>query len=156
MKTISCKNNFDQIVKIPKNKFFFRPAVYGVIVKNNKVVMLTNKGNNKLWFPGGGVEIGEKMETALKREVLEETGLKIEIKKFLLFKENFFYDQPSDGAFHGFLFFFLCKIKGKNKFNQTDLEDDVFNPQWIEIKKIKQENISDLSKDLFNLLQNLK
>lgn len=53
--------------------------------------MLRNKGNGRLWLPGGGVEIGEKIEDGLKREIDEEVGIKIKIGKLVLAKENFFY-----------------------------------------------------------------
>lgn len=64
MDLISCNNNFGKAVKIPKEKFFFRPSVYGLLKQKNKILTLTNKSNKKLWFPGGGVEIGEKMDEA--------------------------------------------------------------------------------------------
>ena len=60
-------------------------------------------------MPGGGVEVGEKIEESLKREIVEETGLSVEIGKMILAKENFFYYQPLDHAFHAFLFFYICK-----------------------------------------------
>ena len=161
MKTIFCKNNFDQIVNIPKEKFIFRPSVYGIILNKNKIVVLRNKSNNKIWFPGGGIEIYERLEEALKREIHEETGLDVEIKELLLTKENFFYykstnDVYPNSAFHAFLFFYLCYPKGDiSKFNPTDLTEESIDPKWINISEIKKEEISDLSEDLFKLLQNL-
>ena len=47
MAMIKCKNNLDQIVELPADKFVFRPSVYGIIVDQKEVVMLKNKGNEK-------------------------------------------------------------------------------------------------------------
>lgn len=50
-----------------------RTGVRAVIWDNNKLLMMkSNRGNYK--FPGGGMEDGEDEQTALKRELLEETG----------------------------------------------------------------------------------
>jgi len=68
-----------------------KPSVYALIVNGDKIVTMKNKGNGKFWFPGGGAEIGEKIEEALKREVREETGLIVKIEEMVLCKENFFY-----------------------------------------------------------------
>ncbi|WDM31136.1 NUDIX hydrolase [Paenibacillus mucilaginosus] len=39
-------------------------------------VLMEQRSDNKCWcFPGGGIELGEKVEDAATREVLEETGL---------------------------------------------------------------------------------
>jgi 8-oxo-dGTP diphosphatase len=63
-----------------------RIAAKAVIVKDGKVLILreaatygdgTQQGRYHL--PGGRVEIGERFEEALRREVLEETGLHINI-----------------------------------------------------------------------------
>lgn len=61
------------------------------IVRDKEVLVMSNKSNDKLWFPGGGIEIHETLEEGLKREVKEETGLEIEIQELALTKESFFY-----------------------------------------------------------------
>ena len=156
MKTISCRNNFGQIVDLPKEKFIFRPSAYGIIINQDKVVVVRNKSNNKLWFPGGGLEIEERLEEALTREIREETGLEVEIKKFLFTKENFFYYQPTDSAMHSFLFFYLCYPKGDFcNFKPTDLNDESVDPRWMKIYEIKKEEIGDIVDDLFKVLQKL-
>lgn len=156
MKNIECKNNFGKLVSVPLEKFFFRPSVYGLIVDGEKIVTLRNKGNGKIWFPGGGVEIGEKIDEALKREIKEETGLDVEIGKMVLFKENFFYYQPLDEAYHAFLLFFVCGVKNK-KIIPDDKVDDLEskNPRWTEISSIKKEDIGDLGEDLYRTINNL-
>jgi 8-oxo-dGTP diphosphatase len=50
-----------------------------IIRESDKYAGGTNKG--KYDFPGGKVKAGEKLEDALKREVFEESGLRVEIVK---------------------------------------------------------------------------
>jgi mutator protein MutT len=155
-KFISCKNNFGETVSLPLEKFFFRPSVYGIILDQEKVVTMRNKSNSKIWFPGGGIEIGEKMEDALKREVKEEAGLEITVGKLLLFKENFFYYQPFDKAYHAFLFFFLCKTENPSLIDDELVDDhESKEPRWTDVKEIKKDDISDLNEDLFGLIKSL-
>ncbi|WP_322173690.1 NUDIX hydrolase [Acutalibacter caecimuris] len=62
---------------LPKNgSIYRRTAARGVILRAGKLLMIhTDAGDYK--FPGGGLEPGESPETALVREVLEETGHKV-------------------------------------------------------------------------------
>jgi 8-oxo-dGTP diphosphatase len=58
-------------------------TVDAVIVKNKKIVLIKRKREpyrGQYALPGGFVEYGETVEAALRREVLEETGLVVKIK----------------------------------------------------------------------------
>ncbi len=52
----------------------FNVRVYGIYVRENKVLLVKEKfeGVECVKFPGGGVEFGEGLITALKREMKEE------------------------------------------------------------------------------------
>jgi len=57
-------------------------AVSGAIFRDGKVLVVRrarSPGKGFYSFPGGRVEFGESLHTALHREVDEETGLRIEI-----------------------------------------------------------------------------
>jgi ADP-ribose pyrophosphatase YjhB (NUDIX family) len=57
-------------------------AVSGAIFRDNKVLLVRrarSPGKGFYSFPGGRVEFGESLHTALHREVDEETGLRIQI-----------------------------------------------------------------------------
>ena len=66
-------------------------GVKGIIRKNGHILVLV-KQNGILDLPGGRVENGETVESALQREIDEETGLKVEIHDPV--EEWSFYKTP--------------------------------------------------------------
>lgn len=54
-------------------------SVAGVVVDDQGRALVTRRRDNGRWeAPGGGLEHGETIEDGLRREVFEETGLKVE------------------------------------------------------------------------------
>jgi 8-oxo-dGTP diphosphatase len=66
-------------------------GVKGIVRKNDRFLVLV-KPNGKLDLPGGRVEIGETVQSALQREINEETGLKVKIHDPV--EEWSFYKTP--------------------------------------------------------------
>ena len=57
-----------------------RLGARGIVLREDGKIAIFNKSNkNEYKLPGGGIEDDENPEEAFKREVLEETGCKIEI-----------------------------------------------------------------------------
>lgn len=81
------------------------------IIESNSNLLLIKQNvptrDEPVWMPpGGGVMLGETIETALAREVHEETGLKITPLRLLWIHE--FLELP----FHAIEFYFECSIVG--------------------------------------------
>ncbi|MEI6947711.1 NUDIX domain-containing protein [Paraflavisolibacter sp. H34] len=56
--------------------------VYGILVNDKKQLLVSDefiRGNYYTKFPGGGLELGEGTRDCLKREFMEELGLKVEV-----------------------------------------------------------------------------
>ena len=66
-------------------------GVKGIIRKNGHILVLV-KPNGALDLPGGRVESGETVQSALQREIDEETGLKVKIHDPV--EEWSFYKTP--------------------------------------------------------------
>jgi len=70
----------------------------GVLLFQHDTVLLQKRRDNGLWgIPGGSLELGESLEEAAKREVLEEMGVEInELNLFGVYsgKEQF-YQYPN-------------------------------------------------------------
>lgn len=95
-----------------KNQKYIHLTVDAIILNKKGRVLLTKRGITPFkgfWvLPGGHVDYGERVKTALLREVKEETGLKIKITDFLGI-----YDSPKrDPRHHTITLSFLAKISG--------------------------------------------
>jgi len=91
--------------------------VYGIILNNNKKIVLV-AGKSKKWIlPGGGVEKGETLIDTLKREAIEEAAIEIEES----FIRPFFYQEAylwknNKWTSDGIQVRFITKIYKRNKF----------------------------------------
>ncbi|TAH26310.1 MAG: NUDIX hydrolase [Cytophagales bacterium] len=67
------------------NRVRLRPC--GIVIEDNSILLIKHIALNKegvFWSPpGGGLKFGEAIDDCIQREFLEETGLKIAVKKFL-------------------------------------------------------------------------
>lgn len=87
-----------------------------IINENNEALLLKrgSKTRNQagMWSkPGGGVEFGESVEDAIKREILEELGIELELVCYLSYTEQIFKAEDQ----HWVAISYLAKIKNGGK-----------------------------------------
>ena len=92
----------------------------GVVLFGNAILLL-RKFNGDWVLPKGKVEEGENRQEAALREVLEETGVKADILKYLgeihyTFKEN--WDE--NRAVHKTVFWYLMQARNMNTVPQKE------------------------------------
>lgn len=154
---IECTSITGAKKSFPEDRLNLRVAVYGLVINQGKILLLSSRHNTKLFPPGGGMETGETLREALLREVKEEAGIEIEIKKFVDFKETFFYYDPLDAAYHNFEFFYLCRPKHTDLIANDQIKDaDAENPRWVDIKTLKKEELNTPADELFDYIVNYK
>jgi ADP-ribose pyrophosphatase YjhB (NUDIX family) len=78
-------------------------------------------------LPGGVLEIGERLEDAIRREVAEETGL--EVKPLGIFEvfERINLDRSGRPEYHYVLVDYLCRVTG----GELRPGDDVSRVEWV-------------------------
>jgi len=71
------------------NKAEPRIRIGVVIVQDENILLVRHKKEGKTYWllPGGGLEYGESIDECAKREVMEETGLNIEMERLLFLSE---------------------------------------------------------------------
>ena len=75
-----------------ENKWF-RYRAAAIIIEEDCALFAGNEIDNYYYSIGGGVHVGETSEKAVKREVLEETGVEYEIERLAVVHENFFNEN---------------------------------------------------------------
>ncbi|SDO97918.1 ADP-ribose pyrophosphatase YjhB, NUDIX family [Actinopolyspora xinjiangensis] len=56
-------------------------SVAGVVVDDERVLLIRRRDNGRWEAPGGVLELGETFEDGVEREVLEETGVAIAVER---------------------------------------------------------------------------
>jgi len=75
---------------------YFNVRVYGLLINEDRQILISDEqsgGRRFSKFPGGGVELGEGLIDALKREFVEECNAEIEVIRHLYTTD--FYEQSS-------------------------------------------------------------
>ena len=111
----------------------------GVVLFGNAILLL-KKYNGDWVLPKGKIEEGENKDVAALREVLEETGAKADIIKYLgeihyTFKEN--WDENK--TVHKTVFWYLMKAKNMDTIPQRE-------EGFIDAKFIHMDRVVDMAK----------
>jgi len=85
-----------------------------------------------LALPGGFVDIGEKVEDGLVREMKEETNLNVQIESL----QNIYSDPKRDPRFHTASAVYVCKAYGTPKAQDDAKEVFVYPLKDIPLEKL--------------------
>ena len=131
-----------------------RVALIVPINNNFEVILQRRKGfiekqtDKDYGFFGGGLEEGESVEEALKREVMEELTLDVDnIKSLKFFKTYKYYNKEKDMEIE--LNVFLCDI---SDVEQMDVKEG--KSETIKIEENHDSNISQMDKNVLREIYN--
>jgi nucleoside triphosphatase len=118
--------------KLHAKQQYPEPTVGALIFNQEDKILLikSHKWRGKYTIPGGHIELGERMEDALKREIKEETGLEIYDVEFIRFDE-FIFDEAFWEKKHFIFFDFACKTNS----TEVKLNSEAQEYVWVSLEE---------------------
>jgi 8-oxo-dGTP diphosphatase len=117
-----------------------KPSIGSAVLVEHEGKFLLGERNKESYrgywvIPGGRVEFGETVEDAGKREIKEETGLDVEIIRFIGHKE--IINAPEN--YHRIVFFHLARTENSGAI----ANDDISNVGFFTLNEIKEMKIAE-------------
>lgn len=117
-------------------------GVGALIIEDNKI-LLVERGNEPLkgWWsiPGGLLEIGEKVDAAVRREVQEETGLEVNPLHLHEIYERIIPDSEGKPEYHYVLLDYLCHVTG----GLLQASSDASNAAWASLAELQNYRLTE-------------
>lgn len=153
---VRCRRWLGGEITIPREKLTHRPSAYGIVRREDTILLMTMVGENgRYCLPGGGIEPWENNAAALQRELKEEAGIQVEVGTLAHFREDFFYYDPTGDAWHGLLFYYDCTPLTFDLLSSALVDDEsVTNPQWVNIDMLHKGNLQPQESWLLDYLNN--
>jgi len=126
---------------IDENRWF-RYRAAAIVVEDGCVLFAGNENEDYLYSIGGAVHMSETAEDAVKREVLEETGVEYAVDHLAVIHENFFNENTGSlkgMECHEIALYYLMKPRGTKVLHSDSYTMGVRETMhWIPIEKIGQ------------------
>ena len=129
----------DRDMTVPCEEGFINIRVGAIIMKNGKLLMVGNDVHPEyLYSVGGRIKFGETSEEAIVREVIEETGVKLEIDRLGFIHENYFYGDAESNLgklIYEVSYFYYMKVPDDFEpecMSMTDGGHEEFS-RWIDL-----------------------
>jgi len=109
----------------------------GAVVFREGMILLIQRGQEPLkgWWtlPGGLVETGERLEDAVRREILEETGLNVTPAGIAAVFERIMPDREGRTEFHYVIVDYLCQVES----GTVQAASDVADAGWFTLDEMR-------------------
>lgn len=125
----------DREEEYPAAEVRFRPAAYGLYVRDGRILLGRSRFTGKWDIPGGGVEAWETLEDGMVREFWEETGVHVRVKHLVDFREGFiaFARHP----FHSLRYYYAVAGDGGEVLSPDP--DELSSVAWVGVDEIRPE-----------------
>ena len=102
----------------------------GILIRGGKILLSYYKNKDHYLIPGGGREADESLADCCKRELAEETGMKVDPHTHFLTLEEYYHE------FYFKSHYFLCGYLGECERSLTAAEiKNGLEPRWVDFSE---------------------
>ena len=122
----------------------------GIVVFHQQKVLLIRRGKpprqGEWSIPGGKQKLGETLQQAARREVQEETGLKLGPLMLVDVVDSIFKDSQKQIQYH----YSLIEWTGEFVSGELNAADDASDAEWFELSEIKNQGLWEKTVEIIN------
>ncbi|MDQ3239746.1 MAG: NUDIX domain-containing protein [bacterium] len=150
-KNYLCREINGNVHIIKESELVKRASVYGVIVSEDKILLVKDRTSEDKWdLPGGGLELNEDLIQALHREIKEETGITLTQKPELICEFiEYFYDIETNKGWESTRSFFSIVWEGEPIFEGN--MDDIVECKFFE-KNLESKEVAPVAREIVSML----
>jgi 8-oxo-dGTP pyrophosphatase MutT (NUDIX family) len=124
--------------EVETSKLTWRPSAYGIVIRDGKLLLL--KQTNGYDLPGGGLDLGESLESAVIREVKEESGLEVANPTLIAATSSFYkLHRTEDKFIQALMYYYVCELVGGELSNAGFDEwerEYAIGPEWVPLEQL--------------------
>jgi len=139
MKQIVCYDLEGNPTPISPDAIIFRPAVYGIFIENQQV-LLTRHPQIGLWYPPGGIlKAHEPPTQAVRHFFRERAGMTPRLGPMLHIEEKFRLDDEGQ-AWHLVMLYYALDRPEATVATLTEIES-AQQPDWVPLNELHREQL---------------
>ena len=127
---------------------YFNVRVYGLLINEQNEILISDEqqeGRHFSKFPGGGLELGEGLIDALKREFMEECAAEVEVLNH--FYTTDFYEKSSFNDSQILSIYYFVKPVGQLdlafKTNPFDFQEGTAQSfRWVKLADLNEDDVT--------------
>ncbi len=105
-------------------------GVGGLVLDGENVLVVKEKGENSQWkLPGGLSDLGEDLDTAIEREIREETGVSTKFESVLTFRHQ------HNSQFGRSDLYFVCLLSALSR--DIKIDSEIQDARWMHINELR-------------------
>ena len=131
---ISCITVQGDLAEVPESEISFRPAVYGILIENRRV-MLQQHPETGLWHPPGGILLdGQTPERGVRAYFRTATGYLPDLTGLVYLEEQYRLDEK-DRAWHLSVFYYGLERAIGSTVGLAGVSESM-RPEWVPLQAL--------------------
>jgi ADP-ribose pyrophosphatase YjhB (NUDIX family) len=127
----SANTKAEELIELFKKNFGYatpKVDVRAAVFRDNRILLVRERSDSGWTLPGGWADVGDAPSVAAVREVREESGYEVVVKKLAAVYDRELHHHPPY-PFHSYKIFFVCQLTGGSAQTSVETTEVGFFPE---------------------------
>ncbi|HSH04422.1 MAG TPA: NUDIX domain-containing protein [Anaerolineae bacterium] len=140
MTTITCYDYDGNPHLVPTDYIQFRPAIYGILLDKDQVLLQRHQPTRNLQPPGRILQVHEQPAPALRRYFRSLVGFTPHVESTLIIDDQYIWDPAQEKAYHVVRTYYAVTRPAAVTMMPVDDTHDAY-PEWVPLAGLSREQL---------------